>query len=106
MKHLIYGMSIISIAFIFSGCGEVQYKYVYPTYPKIKHIKKIPKTKVIVDSNGQITQSSSKNLFSLIKALRRKEAYYDKTIFKWNKFADRKNREAKEHNKKIDFKDI
>lgn len=103
MKQIFLGIFIILPLFIFSGCTEIEYKYVYPTYPKIKAIKKIPTTKVTINENGQISQVSSKNLFYLIKALRRKEAYYDKTIYKWNKFADRKNREAKEHNKKIKF---
>ncbi len=91
---------LVGVAFITAGC-DTEYRYVHPKYPIIKTIKRVQSANVSVDIDGRLKASSTKNMFNLVSRLRKKEAYYDRTLAKWNKRAQKNNKEAAEHNKKI-----
>lgn len=97
IKLLLIGLGT---AILFTGC-EPTYVYIYPKYPTIKNIKKIPSVKFIVEKDGRLSSGSTTRVFKTMKALRKKESYNDRSINKWNKQARAQNIFADKNNPKV-----
>lgn len=100
MKYLKI-IAVVLMVVLLSGCGsETKVIYIYPKYQIFKTVKKIPNATVKVEDDNRLSSKSTSSLFSLVKALRHKERYYDKVLYNHNKMARKKNLQAKKYNTK------